>query len=350
MLRGQRHAGLGGGTVTATQRRVFFARLGQHGSGGTRQGARLFDLNIQVNHAVLHHLVCGDRTAELFAGLEIVQGNVKCACHHAHGLCAMRHDGAVHGFFQQRQHLGSRPDGQCIDCLHPLHPQLSRVLPVIEHLWRDREAPCGGRDKEQAVQAAIGKPGRKQIGVGAGAARHQRLLAIQAKAFVDGLGAGANGSHIEPCAGFPGCEGHAQASVGDAGQPLHAHGCRCHVGQQHGAQYRRSHKGLVHQAATELLGNHADVRDRSAQPAVFLWHRQAQPAKLGEFIPAFGRAALRVVYRIPPHGIAVAALNVLAHAVSQHLLGVIKEEVAHSPSTCLARMLCWISLEPPAMV
>ena len=65
---------------------------------------------------------------------------------------------------------------------------------------------------------------------------------------------------------------------------------------------------------------------------------------------AVRREALRVVYRSPSHGIAVAALHILAHAVSQHLLGVIKDEVAHNPRTCLARMLCWISLEPPAMV
>jgi hypothetical protein len=152
----------------------------------------------------------------------------------------------------------------------------------------------------------------------------------------------------------------------DSGQPGRL--LRLVSAQQQGlcAQQQRGHQRLRHEAPAALLQHHGQVEEAEPEPVVRLGQLQTQPAEAGHLAPqVVAEAALvpRVAQRAQaPHGGVL--VHELTRRAAQHLLLFVEDEaqrlltVAHDdahlpsgrPSTCLAMMLSWISLDPPSMV
>ncbi len=87
-----------------------------------------------------------------------------------------------------------------------------------------------------------------------------------------------------------------------------------------------------------------------AQTLVGFGNGHREPAEFRKLVPALGQASVRVSERRFSHRRTVPASDIFPGAVGQHVLVVVENVFAHSPSTALERMLRWISLLPPAIV
>ena len=99
------HTGARGGAEALGMRGIALLRIVLCFRSSEGQCARLLDLDVKIDHSMLNHLIGGDGPIELLACLEVLQRQIECPLHGAHGFGAMCDGGAVQCPLQVRQRI-----------------------------------------------------------------------------------------------------------------------------------------------------------------------------------------------------------------------------------------------------
>ena len=118
-------------------------------------------------------------------------------------------------------------------------------------------------------------------------------------------------------------------------------------GDEAAAQHHGRHVGLDHQAAAEGLHDHGDIEERAAEPPVRLGQRHGKPAEPSERRPVFAAETEFAGGQLLARREGIIALDEALGTLLEQLLLVGQGKIHQSPSTILAMMFFWISLEPP---
>ena len=302
---------------------------------------RFLQLHVQIHQAVLDDLVLAQRAAKLPARAHVLARGVERQPRRAQCLGRVGDAGAVQRPACPRQQFlrGSLADQVR---LRIDQPHASGVAAVVQSFVVQLQAACTGLDQEQAqlplrARRAVNAGGQQQA-VGAAGARRQTLFTGKSPALPVLAGQRLRRNQLAAAIGLPGCKGHAALARGQGRQPLRAQRLLRRVRQQPGRQHAAGNEGLDQQGMAQRLGQQGHVGQAAAQAAIGLRQRQGQPAHLGQRVPALRRAAAGVVRCLGAHGGRAGVFCPALHAVHQHALFVGGD--GHSPSTCLARMLC----------
>ncbi len=290
---------------------------------------------------MLDDLVLAQRAAELPPRAHVLARGVERQPRRAQRLGRVGDAGAVQRPACPRQQFPRRSLADQV-CLRIDQPHADGVAAVVQALVVQLQAACAGLDQEQAqlplrARRAVNAGGQQQA-VGAAGALRQTLFTGKPPAFPVLTGQRLRRHQLAAAVGLPGCKGDAALARGHGRQPLRAQRLLRRVRQQPGRQHAAGDEGLDQQRMAQRLGQQGHVGQAAAQAAIGLRQRQGQPAHLGQRVPALGRAAAGVVRCLGSHGGRAGVFRPALHAVHEHALFVGGD--GHSPSTCLARMLC----------